>query len=141
MTEQGAIARVRRADLSVLSMDVPLDLAQVQRAWPKFEASLDSLRGRRMMGLVFNRQNIYRIATSKLDRDSDHSYDLQQTVVPGGDYLRLTLVGTAPEVYSHLGAAFDALFEQAEHDPDRPLIEFYRREGEVDCLVPVRSPH
>lgn len=141
MTEQGAIARVTRADLSVLSMDVPLDLAQVQAAWPKFEASLDSLRGRRMMGLVFNRQNIYRIATSKLERDSDHSYDLQETVVPGGDYLRLTLVGTAPEVYSHIGAAFDALFEQADHDPDRPLIEFYRREGEVDCLVPVRSPH
>jgi hypothetical protein len=139
MTEQGAIARVTRADLPVLSMDVPLDLSQVQRAWPKFEASLDSLRGRRMMGLVFNRQNIYRIATSKLDRDSDHSYDLQETVVPGGDYLRLTLSGTAPEVYARIGAAFDALFEQADHDPDRPLIEFYRREDEIDCLVPVRS--
>ena len=139
MIEQRAIARVTRADLAVLSMDVPLDLPQVQRAWPEFEASLDSLRGRRMMGLVFNRQNIYRIATSKLDRDSDHSDNLQETVVPGGDYLRLTLVGTAPELYSRIGAAFDALFEQADHDPDRPLIEFYRREGEIDCLVPVRS--
>ena len=38
--------------------------------------------------------------TSKLDRDSDHSY------------------------YSRIGAAFDALFEHADHDPDRPLIEF-----------------
>jgi len=93
-----------------------------------------------MMGLVFNRQNIYRLATSKLDRDSDHSScDLQETMVPAGDYLRLTLVGTAPEVYSRIGAAFNALFEQADHDPDRPLIEFYRREGAVDCLVPVRS--
>lgn len=55
MTEQGAIARVTRADLPVLSMDVPLDLPQ------------------------------------------------------------------------------------ADHDPDRPLIEFYRREDEIDCLVPVRS--
>ena len=76
MTEQGAIARVTRADLSVLSMDVPLDLSQVQLAWP--------------------------------------------------------------EVYSRIGAAFDALFEQADHDPDRPVIEFYRREDEIDCLVPVR---
>lgn len=139
MTEQGAIARVTRADLPVLSMDVPLDLQQVQRAWPRFEASLDSLQGRRMMGLVFNRQNIYRIATSKLERDSDHAYDLEETVVPGGEYLRVTLVGAAPEVYSRIGAAFDVLLEQADHDPDRPLIEFYRREGEIDCLVPVRS--
>ena len=138
MTQTGAIARVTRADLTVLSMDVPLDLAQVQQAWPRFEASLDSLHGRRMMGLVLNRQGVYRLATSKLDRDSDHSYDLEETVVPGGDYLRLTLVGTPPELYSRIGAAFDALFEQADHDPDRPLIEFYRREDEVDCLVPVR---
>ena len=35
--------------------------------------------------------------------------------------------------------AFDELFEHADHDPTRPLIEFYRREGEVDCLVPVTA--
>jgi hypothetical protein len=137
MNELGAITRVTRADLPVLSRDVPLDLAQVQRAWPEFEASLDSLKGRRMMGLVLNRQGTYRLATSKLDRDSDHPHHLDETVVPGGDYLRLTIVGTPPEVYSRIGSAFEALFEQAEHDPERPLIEFYRREGEIDCLVPV----
>jgi hypothetical protein len=139
MTETGAVARVTREELTVLSLDAPLDLEQVQQAWPRFEASLDSLQGRRMMGLVFNRQGVYRLATSKLERDRDHSYGLDETVVPGGDYLRLTLVGTSPELYSRIGAAFDALFEQADHDPDRPLIEFDRREGEVDCLVPVSS--
>ncbi len=138
MTEPVDITRITRADLTVLSRDVPLDLPQVQQAWPEFEGSLDSLRGRRMMGLIFNRQQTYRLATSKLDRDSGHSYDLRETVVPGGDYLRLTLVGSAPEVYTRIGAAFDALFEQADHDPERPLIEFYRREGEIDCLVPVK---
>ena len=139
MTERGPVARVTRADIPALSLDVPLDLSQVQRAWPTFEASLDSLRGRRMMGLVFNRQTVYRLATSKLMRDSGHSYNLDETVVPGGDYLRLTIIGAAPEVYSRIGAAFDQLLAQADHDPDRPLIEFYRREGEFDCLVPVRS--
>lgn len=51
---------------------------------------------------------------------------------PGGEYLRLTLVGEPPAIYGHIAAAFDALFEHAEHDPRRPLIEFYRREGEID---------
>lgn len=139
MTELGDVTRVTRTDLTVLSMDVPLDLALVQRSLPKFEASLDSLRGRRMMGLVFNQEDIYRLATSKLERDSDHSYDLEETVVPGGDYLRLTLVGNPPEVYSRIGAAFDAILEHADHDVERPLIEFYRREGEIDCLVPVNT--
>ncbi len=139
MTELGDITPVTRTDLTVLSMDVPLDLAAVQRSWPKFETSLDSLQGRRMLGLVFNREDIYRLATSKLERDSDHSYDLEETVVPGGDYLRLTLVGNPPEVYSRIGAAFDAILEHADHDAERPLIEFYRREGEIDCLVPVNT--
>lgn len=139
MTEAGAITRVTRAELPVLSLDVPLDLQQVQQAWPRFEASLDSLKGRRMMGLVFNREGTYRLATSKLDRDAHHAHELEETVVPGGDYLRLTLVGPPPEVYSRIGAAFDVLFEQADHDPDRPLIEFYRREDEIDCLVPVMA--
>ena len=139
MNELEGITRVTRTDLPALSLDVPLDLTEVQKAWPRFEAALDSLQGRRMMGLVFNRENIYRIATSKLDRDGDHSYDLEETVVPGGKYLRLTLVGDPPGGYSRIGAAFDALLEHADHDPERPLIEFYRREGEIDCLVPVRS--
>ena len=45
----------------------------------------------------------------------------------------------APGVYGQVAAAFDELFEHADHDPTRPLIEFYRREGEVDCLVPVNA--
>ena len=139
MAEMGDIVRVTRTALTVLSMDVPLDLADVQEAWPKFEASLESLKGRQMMGLVLDREGIYRLATSKLDRDRDHAYGLRETVVPGGDYLRLTLVGNPPEVYSLIGTAFDSIFEQAAHDPERPLIEFYRREGEIDCLVPVST--
>ena len=46
---------------------------------------------------------------------------------------------TLPAVYGQIAAAFDELFEHADHDPTRPLIEFYRREGEVDCLVPVNA--
>ncbi len=122
-SELGRISRVTREDLVVLSRDVPLDLPTLQAAWPEFESSLDSL---------------YRLATSKLERDVDNRLGLDESVVPGGDYLRLTLVGEPPAIYGQIAAAFDALFEHADHDADRPLLEFYRREGEVDCLVPVR---
>ena len=60
-------------------------------------------------------------------------------MIPGGRYLRLRLIGDAPGVYGKIAAAFDELFEDADDDPTRPLIEFYRREGEVDCLVPVNT--
>jgi DNA gyrase inhibitor GyrI len=64
---------------------------------------------------------------------------LDETTIPGGRYMRLRLIGEDPDIYGQIAAAFDELFEHADHDLTRPLIEFYRREGEVDCLVPVNA--
>jgi hypothetical protein len=133
----GKIANVTREDTAALSKDVPLDLAAIQAAWPAFEAGFDSLRGRRMMGLIDNSAGTYRLCTERLPRDRENPLDLDETTIPGGHYLRLRLIGDPPGVYGQIAAAFDELFEHADHDPSRPLIEFYRREGEVDCLVPV----
>ena len=135
----GQIAGVVRVDTPALSWDVPLDLAAIQAAWPVFESEFDSLQGRRMMGLVDNRAGTYRLCSERLPRDRENRLGLDETTIPGGAYLRLRLVGEPPGVYAQIAAAFDELFEHADHDPDRPLIEFYRREGEVDCLVPVRA--
>jgi len=135
----GTIAHVTREDTAALSREVPLDLAAIQAAWPAFEAEFDSLRGRRMMGLVDDRAGTYRLCTERLARDTENPLGLDETTIPGGSYLRLRLIGEAPGVYGQIAAAFDELFEHADHDPTRPLIEFYRREGEVDCLVPVKS--
>jgi len=135
----GTIASVTRADTAALSRDVPLDITAIQEAWPVFEGAFDSLHGRRMMGLIDNRAGTYRLCTERLPRDADNPLGLDETTIPGGDYLRLRLIGEPPGVYGQIGAAFDELFEHADHDASRPLIEFYRREGEVDCLVPVNA--
>ena len=135
----GRIAQVAREDAPALSKDVPLDLAAIQQAWPAFEAAFDSLHGRRMMGLIDNRAGTYRLCTERLPRDLENPLGLDETTIPGGRYLRLRLIGDPPGVYGRIAAAFDELFEHADHDPTRPLIEFYRREGEVDCLVPVKA--
>jgi hypothetical protein len=118
---------------------VPQDLAAIQEAWPAFESGLDSLYGRRMMGLIDDRADTYRLCSERLPRDIENPLGLDETTIPGGRYLRLRLVGDAPGVYGQIAAAFDELFEHADHDPMRPLIEFHRREGEVDCLVPVNT--
>lgn len=90
------------------------------------------------MGLVFEGSATYRLATARLDRDADNALGLDESIIPGGDYLRLRLRGEVPGVYGQIEAAFSALFEVADHDPERPHIESYRREGEIDCLVPIR---
>ena len=135
----GRIANVTRQDTAALSREVALDLAAIQKAWPAFESGFDSLHGRRMMGPIDNRAGTYRLCTERLPRDLESPLGLDETTIPGGQYLRLRLIGDPPGVYSQIAAAFDELFEHADHDPKRPLIEFYRREGEVDCLVPVKA--
>lgn len=134
----GRIEAVDREDLPGLSRDVPLDLSAIQAAWPEFEHAFDSLQGRHMFGLVYDREQIYRLSTTRLDRDADNPLKLHETIIPGGRYLRLRLTGAPLDIYGKIGAAFDVLFEHAEHDPARPLVEYYRREGQVDCLVPIR---
>ncbi|WP_029067982.1 effector binding domain-containing protein [Jonesia quinghaiensis] len=118
-----------------LSRDVNNDLAAVQSAWPEFEGMFDSLQGRKMMGLIYN--EFYRMATIRLERDRDNTPALDETLIPGGKYLRLRLRGDAPAVYEKIAPAFEELFRRADHDAERPHIEHYRREGEVDCLVPI----
>ncbi|GAB47733.1 GyrI-like domain-containing protein [Mobilicoccus pelagius] len=135
----GRIDVVTLDDLSAVSRDVPLDLSAVQAAWPEFERGFDSLRGRRMMGLCFAGTGVYRMCATRLEGDANDSLGLDETTVPGGDYLRLRLRGEPPAIYERIGEAFDVLFDLADHDPTRPHIESYRREGEIDCLVPVVS--
>ncbi|CAQ02516.1 AraC family transcriptional regulator [Clavibacter sepedonicus] len=137
--ELGRIDVVTLEDAPALSRDAPLDLDAVQAAWPAFEADFDSLRGRRMMGLVYGGDRVYRMASVRLERDDPAPADMDETIVPGGAYLRLRLRGSAPAVYGEIEPAFEVLFGLADHDPGRPHIEHYRRAGEIDCLVPIRS--
>ena len=139
--ELGRIDIVTMEPLPSLSRDVSLDLAAIQAAWPEFEHGFDALRGRRMMGLVYPASNTYRMSSVRLDRDGKNPLKLDETIVPGGTYLRLRLRGEPPTVYEQIADAFAVLFELAEHDSSRPHIESYRREGEVDCLVPTVAAH
>lgn len=136
----GRIDVIELDDTPALSRDVTLDIATVQAAWPDFEGAFDSLQGRRMMGLFYGGNGVYRLSSVRLDRDHGNPLGLDETVIPGGSYLRLRLRGSAPSIYEDISPAFDVLFEHADHDPERPHIEYYRREGEVDCLVPITSP-
>ena len=135
----GRIDVVELDDAPALSRDVGLDLAEIQGAWPEFEGSFDSLQGRRMMGLFYPGTGTYRMSATRLESDAGHRLGHDETVRPGGRYLRMRLRGAAPGVYEEIAPAFDALFGLADsdHDTVRPHIEYYRREGEVDCLVPL----
>lgn len=85
----GRLDRVTLVDMPALSKDVPFD--RFQSAWPEFERSLDSLCGRKMMGLVFDDLDMYRLCSVRLARDAHNSLGLDEAIIPGGDYLRLRM--------------------------------------------------
>jgi hypothetical protein len=133
----GRIEVVNREAAEAFSRDVPLDLPAIQRAWPEFERSFASLRGRRFLGLIDEAEQRYRLCSLRTNQDTDPPAGLGRTTVPGGTYLRLRLNGDPPDIYTSIGAAFEVLHQHMTRDPDRPLIEYYRAARQVDCLLPV----
>ena len=134
----GKIARVTREDVPIMYTDVAFDVEAIQAGWPEFEAKFDSLRGRKMMAVVFPEAGIYRLATAMRDDDDPDALGLEVGALPGGEYLRLSLVDEPPRVYRNIGPAFDELTRLGEYDASRPSIEVYLSHVEVHCLFPVR---
>lgn len=133
----GAVATLRRDDLPIMYLDVAFDVEAIQAGWPEFEARFTSLRGRRMMAVVFPERRLYRLATVMRDEDDPDALGLGMGVLPGGTYLQLSLRGDARQVHRDIGPAFEALRALGEYDASRPCVEVYVSPREVDCLLPV----
>jgi hypothetical protein len=133
--------RVERDDTVVMFVAAEADPSLVtgaaQRAFSELESRLDSLRGRRFFGVFDPASSEYLACVQIKDDDDPAALGLRQTVIPGGTYLRATITGQPPALYSRIGPTFVELEQQESPDANRPLIEFYRRHDEIDLLVPV----
>ncbi|HLN78878.1 MAG TPA: hypothetical protein VK204_17680 [Nocardioidaceae bacterium] len=137
MSRLGEVTALVRHDAPIMYLDVAFDVESIQAGWPEFESRFTSLRGRRMMAVIFPEQGIYRLATVMRDEDDPDALGLNMGVLPGGPYLQLSLEGDARSVHRNIGPAFEELRGLGEVDPTRPCIEVYRSPREVDCLQPV----
>jgi hypothetical protein len=113
--------------------DIP---GAAKRAWGEIEAVLGP-KGRKAFGYWSPQDREYRACFSRLETDDPAALGLRETVVPGGPYRRARLEGEG--AYERIGPTFDELARDADVDDTRPFLEYYRREGEVDVLVPVRA--
>jgi DNA gyrase inhibitor GyrI len=63
-------------------------------------------------------------------------------VLEGGPYLRMRLRQKSPAMHEQVVAVFEELQEGSNgRDRGRPRIEYYRRRGEVDVLMPIVPLH
>jgi hypothetical protein len=85
-----------------------------------------------------SRAAIVRLMLSRMRVDTTDRDDMQVVYAasPSGPG---DIPGAAKRAWAEL-EAFDALARDSDVDDSRPFLEFYRREREVDVLVPVRQP-
>jgi hypothetical protein len=126
---------VERPEVPVMCVRASDDLPDIRAAWEKLE-SIVPLQGRKFFGAV-EVGVAYLACAERKEGDDPDALGLESLVLPGGRYLRERLRGEPPDVYDQIAPGFQTLAEQAEVDPTRPSIEFYRRRDEIDLLLPV----
>jgi hypothetical protein len=135
--EPGHPAVVERDEIAVVGRRVPDDVGQMQRGWAEVEAAIGSLRGRRCYGAFDPVSGSYLVSVQRREDDDPAGLGLEPSTLPGGRYLRVRLHGDPDAVYAAIAPTFARMATLAEQDPTRPLIEHYRRHGEVELLQPV----
>jgi hypothetical protein len=133
----GAVDALVREDMPMMYLDVAFEVEAIGAGWPAFEARFSSLRGRKMMAVVYPEREVYRLATLMRDEDDPDSLGLSMGVLPGGPYLRLQLRDDTRRVHRDIGPAFEELRGLGPYDAARPCIELYQSPRAVDCLLPV----
>ena len=132
MTEFSEIERDEIAVQFVRGLD---ELADIRRAWSELEAVV-ALSGRRFYGAFDPVANDYRACVEVREGD-ELVPGLEFGRLPGGRYLRARLRGDPPAVYERIAPTYDELTRQAKADGSRPNLEYYRRNDEIDLLLPI----
>ncbi len=105
-------------------------------AFSTLEAPLASLRGRRFYGTYHGGE--YRACVALHRGDDPKALGLVTWRIPGGEYERRKLTDWQDHI-EEIAVTFDAMVSEAELDPSRPSVEFYRSSRELVLLQPVRS--
>jgi hypothetical protein len=128
-------AEVERNEIAVQFVRGLDELADIRRAWAELEAAV-ALCGRRFYGAFDPAASDYRACVEVREGD-ELVPGLDSGTLPGGRYLRARLRGDPPAVYERIAPTFDELTRQAKPDESRPSLEYYRRNDEIDLLLPI----
>lgn len=127
---------VEREEIAVMFIRTPDDPLEFGPAFQRLE-ELVGTRGRKYYGAFYPREKEYRACVVTKDGDDARALGLEEGALPGGRYLRARLQGAPPALYERIAPTFEALLRQAPPDEARPSLEYYRRQDEVELLLPV----
>jgi hypothetical protein len=135
-----ADAFVERAEVPVLRVKADVEGSGPPGAFAQLESKLPTLRGRRFYGTFRLKDGVeeYYACVERIARDDPLAWEVETGVIPGGLYLRRRLVGSEEHI-PHLPRLFREMIESSDLDDQRPSVEFYRSQTELQLLLPVRS--
>lgn len=128
-------SEVEREEIAVQFVRGRDELADIRRVWNELEVVV-ALCGRRFYGAFDGVANDYRACVEVREGD-ELVPGLDSGTLPGGRYLRARLRGDPPAIYERIAPTFDELTRQAKPDESRPSLEYYRRNDEIDLLLPI----
>lgn len=136
------IVRTERSETPVMFLQVSGESDHIREAWERLERLLGSRRGRKFYGIFNAAAGTYRACVELRAGDRAEALGLRRGVLEGGSYLRMRLRQRAPAEHEEIVAVFEELQQGSNgRDRGRPRIEYYRRRGEVDVLMPVVPVH
>jgi len=125
-------------DIPILYRACADELPAMQAAWASFEAAV-GLRGRKFYGIFDPVAREYRVCVKTREGDDPAALEAREGTIPGGRYLRVSLTGEPPEVYSLIGPSFQRMEAETDVDQSRPFVEFYKRRDRIELLVPIKG--
>jgi hypothetical protein len=127
---------VEREPVPVMFKRVADEQSSISRGVAEVEEAV-GLRGRKYYGAFDIGGDDYRVCVRLRDGDDPASLGLEIGELPGGRYARVRLEGKPPGLYALIAPSFERLSVRPDRDPSRPGIEYYRRHGVIDLLLPV----
>ena len=127
---------VERDPVPVMFKRVADEQSAISRAVAEVEAAV-GLRGRKYYGAFDIGGDEYSVCVQLRDGDDPAALGLETGLLPGGRYARVRLEGKPPGLYALIAPSFERLLARPDRDVSRPGIEYYRRHGVIDLLLPV----
>jgi DNA gyrase inhibitor GyrI len=132
---------IEEAEFEVARVEADGGPSGAAAAFGLLEERMQTLRGRKMYGVLYPGDPERYFACLRLDAEDPDALGFDRAIVPGGHYGRRLVrdwsakVHELPDIFGALHS--DLVASGYLIDPSRPLIEFYRRSDELTVMMPV----
>ena len=131
---------VELQDILVMRVKADMKGKGPAEAFDILESKLPTLKGRKFYGCFHETPEgeEYYACVARVEGDNPDSMQLDTGIIPGGKYVRRKISDWESKVREgQLPRLFQEMIETYDVDPNRPSIEFYRSQTELQLLLPV----